>query len=118
MYFSERIKSENLPSMPYIEMQIKKTYYSPADVAARVRKKESYIDLHFYCTDTDSINREEIGKKVKDFLQNAVRVNQETFDEITFANIESDAYLAEQSGSQLIYHYVLTVFCLWYDICT
>ena len=118
MYFSERIKSENLPSMPYIEMQIKKTYYSPADVAARVRKKESYIDLHFYCTDTDSINREEIGKKVKDFLQNAIRTNQCcSFANVDWINVDSDDYLPETTGSQLVYHYIMTIYVQYSDIC-
>jgi len=118
MYFSERIKSENLPSMPFIEMQIKKTYYTPADVAAAVRKKESYIDLHFYCTDTDNIDREAVGKKVKDFLQNAIRTNQScSFENIDWINIDSDNYLPETTGNQLVYHYVMTIYTQFSDIC-
>lgn len=118
MYFSEKIKSENLPSMPYIEMQIKKTYYTPADVGAAVRKKESYIDLHFYCTDTDNIDREAVGKKVKDFLQNAIRTNQScSFTNIDWINVYSDDYLPETTGNQLVYHYVMTIYVQFSDIC-
>jgi hypothetical protein len=119
MYFSERIKSENLPSMPYIEMQIKKTYYSPADVAAAVRKKECYIDLHLYITDTDNIDREVCGKKVKDFLQNAIRVNQScSFTNVDWINVDSDDYLPETTGSQLVYHYIMTIYVQYSDICS
>ena len=67
MYFSERIKSNLLPSMPYIEMRIVKTYYLEHDVGATTRKMDSYIDLHVYVTDTDNIDREAVGKKIKDF---------------------------------------------------
>jgi len=118
MYFSEKIKSEELPSMPYIEMQIKKTYYTPADVAAAVRKKESYIDLHAYVTDTDNIDREAVGKKIKDFLQNAIRTNQCcSFANVDWINVDSDDYLPETTGNQLVYHYVMTIYVQYSDIC-
>lgn len=117
MLKSEEIKSENLPSMPYIEMQMKKTYYTPADVAAAVRKKDCYIDLHAYITDTDNIDREAVGKKVKDFLQNAIRVNQCSFVGIDWINDESDDYLPETTGNQLVYHYVMTIYVQFSDIC-
>jgi hypothetical protein len=118
MYFSEAIKSENLPTMPYIEMRMLKTYYLEHDVGATTRKMDSYIDLHVYITDTDNIDREACGKKVKDFLQNAIRTNQYTFTNIEWINVDSDDYLPEQSGSQLVYHYIMTIHCLHYDICT
>ena len=118
MYFSEKIKSENLPSMPYIEMNLLKSTYSPADVSAAVRKKECHIDLHFYCTDTDNIDREAVGKKVKDFLQNAIRTNQSCgFADVDWINVDSDDYMPETTGSQLVYHYVMTIYCQYSDIC-
>jgi len=117
MYFSEKIKSENLPAMPYIEMQIVKTYYLEHDVGATTRKMDSYIDLHVYVTDTDNIDREAVGKKIKDFLQNAVRTYQYTFTDMQWINLDSDTYLPETTGNQLVYHYVATVHCLYYDHC-
>jgi len=118
MYFSERIKSNLLPSMPYIEMRIVKTYYLEHDVGATTRKMDSYIDLHVYVTDTDNIDREAVGKKIKDFLQNAIRTNQYDFTNMDWINVDSDDYLPEQNGNQLVYHYIATVHCLYYDICT
>lgn len=118
MLKSEEIKSENLPSMPYIEMQIKKTYYSPADVKAAVRKKECYIDLHAYVTDTDNIDREAVGKKIKDFMQNAIRANQScSIVGIDWMNVDDDDYLPETTGNQLVYHYIMTIYVQFSDIC-
>ena len=118
MLKSEEIKSENLPSMPYIEMEIKKVYYAPADVSAAVRKKEAYIDLHIYITDTDNIDRGTCGEKVKNFLQNAIRTNQScSFVNIDWINIDSDEYLPETTGNQLVYHYIVTVYAQFSDIC-
>jgi len=119
MYFSERIKSAQLPTMPYIEMRIVKTYYLEHDIGATTRKMDSYIDLHLYVSDTDNIDREAIAKKVKDYLYNLIRVNQCGFTDITWINVDSDTYLAEETKDyQLVYHYVMTVHALWYDICT
>ena len=119
MYFSERIKSAQLPTMPYIEMQIVKTYYLEHDIGATTRKMDSYIDLHLYVSDTDNIDREAIAKKVKDYLYNLIRVNQCSFTNINWINVDSDTYLAEQTKDyQLVYHYIMTVHALYYDICT
>ena len=117
MHFSEKIKSENLPTMPYTEMRIVKTYYLEHDVGATTRKQDSYIDFHIYITDTDSIDRETCSKKIKDKFQNLIRTNQYDFTGIDWINIDSDTYLAEQSSSQLVYHYVFTLHVLYYDIC-
>lgn len=119
MYFSERIKSSNLPTFPYIEMRIVKTYYLENDIGATTRKMDSYIDLHLYVSDTDNIDREAIGKKVKDDLQNLIRTNQCAFTNIDWINVDSDTYIAEETANhQLVYHYVMTLHCLYYDICT
>lgn len=118
MYFSEKVKSENLPSFPYIEMNLHKPTYTPADVGAAVRKKECHIDLHAYITDTDNIDREAVGKKIKDFLQNAIRINQSCgFVNIDWINVDSDDYLPETTGNQLVYHYVMTIYAQYSDIC-
>ena len=118
MYFSEKIKSNNLPTMPYIEMRIVKTYYLEHDVGATTRKMDSYIDLHVYVTDMDNINRETCGKKIKDKLQDLIRTNQYDFTNMDWINVDSDDYLEETTGNQLVYHYVATIHCLYYDICT
>jgi len=118
MYFSEKIKSQSLPTLPYTELRIVKTYYLEHDVGATTRKMDSYIDFHIYLVDSDNIDRELIGKKIKDSFQDLIRTNQYDFAGIDWINIDNEAYLAEQSGNQLIYHYVFTLHCLYYDICT
>ena len=118
MLKSEEIKSNSLPAMPYIEMQLRKTYYLEHDIEASTRKMDSYIFVHAYFTDTDNIDRETCGKKIKDRLQNLVRTNQKSFTNITWINIDDDDYLPETTGNQLVYHYVMTIHALWYDICT
>ena len=119
MYFSEKIKSSQLPTFPYIEMRIVKTYYLEHDIGASTRKMDSYIDFHLYLVNSDNIDAELIGKKVKDYLYNLIRVNQCSFTDITWINVDSDTYLPEETKNhQLVFHFVISFHCLYYDICT
>jgi len=119
MYFSEKIKSAQLPTFPYIEMRIVKTYYLEHDIGASTRKMDSYIDFHLYLVNSDNIDAELIGKKVKDYLYNLIRVNQCSFTDITWINVDSDTYLPEETKNhQLVFHFVISFHCLYYDICT
>ncbi len=119
MYFSEKIKSAQLPTFPYAELRIVKTYYDPQDIRAATRKMDSYIDFHLYLVNSDNIDAELIGKKVKDYLYNLIRVNQCSFTDITWINVDSDTYLPEETKNhQLVFHFVISFHCLYYDICT
>jgi len=118
MYFSEEVKSVSQPKMPLIEMRIVDTMYEPHDIGASTRKMESYIDFHIWVANTDNIDNKTFAKLIKDQLHNLIRTNQCSFDNITFINVESDKYFEETDGRQVIYHYVTTVYCLYYDLCS
>ena len=119
MYISEEVKSEDLPPMPFIEMELPpdSTRYEPHDVLASTRKMESYILLHVYFTDTDNIDRTEFARKIKDRLHYLTRTNQSTTPGITFMNIESDGLEEETDGRRVVFHYMITLYCLYYDTC-
>jgi hypothetical protein len=117
MYLSEEVKSEDLPAMPFIEMEIVKTTYEPHDIGAATRKMIMYIDCHIYVNDTDNIDRGLFAKKIKDELHNLIRTNQCSIPNTTFINVESDVYLPETDGRQTIYHYITTIYVLYYDLC-
>lgn len=117
MFHSEDVKSESLPEFPFIEMRIVNVTYEPHDIGAATRKKEAYIDFHLYFADTDNITRKDFAEKVKDQVQDLIRTNQCSFTNITFINYESDKYFEEVNGRQVVYHYVLTIYCLYYDLC-
>lgn len=118
MYLSEEVQSENLPTMPFLEMEITRNEYEPHDINASTRKMTSYIDIHLFLPDMDNIDRTTMGKTIKDDLHNLVRTNQCDFTGITFINVESDDYQRETDGRQVIYHYIITVYCLYWDLCT
>lgn len=119
MYISEEIQSENLPELPYIEMEIPPggTTYEPHDIGAATRKIESMILLHVYFTDTDNIDRTEFAKKIKDKLHDITRTNQSITPGITFMNIEDDGLEEETDGRRVVFHYIVTLYCLYYDLC-
>jgi len=120
MYLSEEIKSEQLPDLPFIELEIPPghTTYEPHDVAASTRKVESYVLVHIYFTDTDNIDRTEFAKKIKDRLHDLTRYYQSITEGIVFMNIEDDGLEEETDGHRVVFHYIATLYCLWYDICT
>ena len=117
MFHSEDVKSGSLPEFPFIEMRIVNVTYEPHDIGAATRKKEAHIDFHIYYADTDDLTRKDFGEKIKDRLQHLIRTNQCDFTNITFINYESDKYFEEANGRQVIYHYVMTIYCLYYDLC-
>ncbi len=119
MYLSEEVKSEDLPRMPYIEMELPpgSTTYEPHDVKASTRKMESYIVMHIYFTDTDNIDRTEFAKQIKDRLHYLTRTNQSTTPGIVFMNIEEDGLVEETDGRRVIFHYIAILYCLYYDTC-
>ncbi len=100
IYLSEEVKSEELPNLPFIEMQIPPggTTYEPQDILASTRKVESLILMHIYFADTDNIDRTSFAKKIKDRLHYLTRTNQSTTPGIIFMNIEDDGLEEETDG--------------------
>jgi len=119
IYLTEEIKSEDLPDLPYVEMHIPPdgTHYECHDIKARTRKIESEIKVHIYFADLDNIDRTLFAKKIKDEFHNMVRNNQSTTTGITFMNVQDDGLDPETDGRQVIFHYVATLYCLYYDLC-
>ena len=115
IYLSEEVRTEELPTFPFLEMETTETLYHPHDIGASTRKMESYIDIHIYFTDTDNINSTAFAKKIKDKLHDLTRTNQSSVTGITFMNIESDTILRETDGKQVVFHYKATLYCLYYD---
>lgn len=119
IYLSEEVKSEQLPKLPFIEMQLLpgSTTYEPHDILASTRKMKSFILLHIYFTDTDNIDRTEFARKIKDRLHYLTRTNQSTTPGIVFMNIEDDGLEEETDGRRVVFHYIATLYCLYYDTC-
>lgn len=120
MYISEEVKSEDLPSLPYIEMELPpgSTTYEPHDVGATTRKMRSFVILNVYFADTDNLDRTEFARKIKDRLHYLTRTNQCLISQMDFVNIEDDGLVEETDGRRVIFHYVAILYCLYYDICT
>jgi hypothetical protein len=120
MYLTEEVKTENLPAFPYVEMEIPPgaTTYEPHDITAATRKVETSIDFHFYFTDTDDIDVTAFAKKLKDKMHDLTRTNQSITTGIVFMNVTDDGMLKETDGRQVVFHYIVTLYCLYYDICT
>jgi len=119
MYISEEVKSEDLPPMPFIEMELPpgSTTYEPHDILASTRKMESLAIFHVYFTDVDSIDRTEFAKKIKNRLHYLTRTNQSSIPGIDFVNIADDGLEEETDGRKIVFHYILTVYFLYCDVC-
>jgi len=116
MYLSEEVKSETLAEMPFLDMHMASTTYEPHDIGAATRKHDCYIDVGLWFADTDNVDRTDFGKKVCDEIIDKVRTNQCSFTGITFINVEEVREIKEEKAHQVIYHYVITIYCLYYDI--
>jgi len=116
IYFSEEINSNVLPAMPFLELEPLTSMYEPQDIGAATRKMEEWITMHFYFTNIDDIVPENFAKTLKDYLQNTIRTNQCSTSGITFMNIEEERFERETDGHQEVYHYIITLYVLYYDI--
>jgi len=118
MYLAEEVRSEVLAEMPFLDMNLAYCTYEPHDIGASTRKHDAYIDIGLWFTNTDNIDATSFGKKICDDIINLIRTNQCSFDGITFINVEGVRHIREDKAHQVVFHYVITVYCLWYDICT
>lgn len=119
IYLSEEIKSLDLPNLPFIDIKLMTVSYVPHDIGARTRKCEAYYDVGIWFTHTDNIDSTTFGKTIADEIQNQIRTHQEVcgFKDcpIDFINIGKVRYLEERNGRQVVFHYVVEVYCLYYD---
>ena len=118
MYLAEEVKSGTIKEMPYMDMNLADCSYEPHDILASTRKVDCYIDIGLWFADTDNVDVTSFGKKVCDQISNLIRTHQSTTDGITFMNVESIVNIREIKAHQVIYHVVITVYCLYYDLCS
>jgi len=114
---SEEVKAEVLMNMPFLEMNLAYCLYEPHDIGASTRKHDAYIDIGLWFADTDNIDVTSFGKDICDNIVNEIRTNQCSFPGITFINVEDIRHIRETRAHQIVFHYVITVYCLWYDLC-
>jgi hypothetical protein len=117
MFLSEETRSENLPTMPYLEMLTVTSNYEPHDISASTRKMECWIDIHIWFTDTDNIDKTTFAKLIKDEMHDLVRTNQSITSGIFFMNLENDRIVPETNGRQVTFHYIASLYVLYYDLC-
>ena len=120
MYMSEEEKTESIVEMPYITFDLADCSYEPHDVGAVTRKMEAYIDIGVWFANTDDIDATSLGKKICDEIIEQVRTHQMncTFPvTTTFVNIRNVRHLSERRAHQVVFHYVLELYVLFYDCC-
>jgi hypothetical protein len=119
IYLAEEVNSKDLPSMPFISIHMREVQYTPHDIRARTRKHEAYYDVGVWFTATDNIDTTTFGKVIVDEIQHQIRSRQENcgFSDcpINFMTVESVRYLEQTQGAQVVYHYVVEVYCIYYD---
>jgi len=117
---AEEVKTESLDELPYIEMALIYTQYTPWDIGASTRQREAYIDCHLYFTDTDNVVPATFAKAVMDKVQDLIRDAHCTFGNSTnrmFVNIGEVRYIREPKAHQVVFHYVFSIYAIHYDCC-
>jgi hypothetical protein len=119
IYLSEEVQSLDAPSMPFIDIKLMLVNYTPHDIGALTRKHEAYLDVGVWFTHVDDVDSTTFGKKIIDKIQDQIRTTQENcgfYDcHIDFINLRSVRYIEETQGRQVIYRYVLEIYCIYYD---
>lgn len=116
IFLSEESSSLEEPPFPFIDINLGKCTYDPHDVGATTRRMEAYMDVGFYFTASDDIVPSTFGKAVLDELQDNIRSNQETCGfAADFLSIRNIRLLREGSGRQVVYHYVIEIYAIFYD---
>jgi hypothetical protein len=118
LYLAEEVKSGSIKEMPFIDMNLMQVEYAPHDIGARTRRHKAWLDIGLWYADTDNIDRHDFGKKIVDKLIDKIRSTQCGMTHIDFINVESVRLLREPGAHQVIYHYVISIYCLFYDLGT
>jgi len=117
VYLLEESRSKDLPPLPLIELKLMKVDYIPNDVGARWRKMEAYVDIGVYYCQSDEIDSATFGKAIVDELICRIRAYQEecAFSPSSFVNVRSVRQIELDNGRQVVYQYILELYCLYYD---
>lgn len=117
IYLSEESLSKDLPSLPLIDINLMQVDYDPHDIGATTRKHEAYLDVGFYFTQSDEIDVATFGKAVVDELIDKVRSYQEacSFGGNSFVNVKGVRLLRNEKEKQVVYQYVIEIYCIYYD---
>lgn len=117
IYLAEDSSSLEEPPFPFIDLNIMNVTYEPHDVGALTRKMEAYIDVGFWFTANDEYDPSTFGKTVMDELQDVIRTQQESCNfQAHFINVRSVKLRRDGSGKQAIYHYVIEIYAIYYDL--
>ena len=117
IYLSEETQVESLPEMPFIEMHLAHTTYSPHNPAATIREMRAYVDMFIYFTNLDYITPVTLMKNINNYLQDRVRVNQSGVTGTWFFHITDERHQKEVEGKQVQFTCILTMECIWTDAC-
>ncbi len=117
MYLSEEVRSKELKEMPFLDMNLADSTFEVHDIGGATRRKEAYIDIGLWYTDIDRIDRTAFAHDVINKLIDYIRSHQHDFTGIDFINVESVRLIREPMAHQVVYHWVITVFCWYYDYC-
>lgn len=117
IYLSEESASLEEPPFPFIDINLMNVSYSPCDIGAEWRKCEAYLDVGIWFTASDNYTASTFGKALLDELVNQVRTEQVAcgFGSDHFANIRNISLKREGSGRQVVYHYVVEIYFIYYD---
>jgi len=116
IYLAEESSSLDEPPFPFVDINLMNVEYVPHDVGATTRKMEAYMDLGFWFTYTDDVDPATFGKAVLDELIDKIRDNQETCGfNAFFVNVRNIRLLREGSGRQVVFHYVIELYAIYYD---
>jgi len=116
IYLAEEVKSESLKEMPFIDLNLALVTYITNNIQGDKRKVEAHIDIGLWYADLDNIDNTAFGKKILDELQDKIRTNQCLFSGIDYITITDVRLLREPMAKQVVFHYVITVFCEYYDL--
>lgn len=117
MYLREKIKSGNQPTLPYISFNLVRNINKPHNISATSREFIAYVDLDVAYTDMDDIDVVDFGISIKNALHDAIRTYQATTTDVFFMNIDTEEYIDETDGRQVVFHYILTLMCKYHDCC-
>ena len=117
IYDEEEVKSGEQPQLPFISLKLAYIENDPHNVGATVRKFTAYIDVDVAYTATENINIKDFGKKIKNELHDKIRTYQATITGVFFMNIDSERYIDEIGGRQVVFHYILTLMANYSDAC-
>jgi hypothetical protein len=117
IYLDEEVRSGDMPNLPLISLKMALTRYDPHNVSGTVRIMKSYVDVDIIFVNTDNIDVKDFGKKVRNVIQDKIRTYQQSMTGTFWMNLESERTITEQDARQVVFHYVLTLYCIKHDAC-